>query len=203
LTDFSALTLLVGRQEEHPACKKIEWRGAGMVICLKWGSGADDLHMVQLMPMPPNYRLLHYNPDRFNLSGAGLLGLSRKKAVKQVSMMVFCHGCFELRAMAVDWQGPSLCYNIFSFDFIQLLWTCVTNGEHNERKAKRVRRAYHVYVCQVCSTSLVQLWTSVKMPRSTSSTSRRRARLDRWKKWSASVVKVAATTRSVSRTFSR
>ena len=31
---FSALTLLVGRQEGHPACKKTEWWGAGVVICL-------------------------------------------------------------------------------------------------------------------------------------------------------------------------
>jgi len=31
---FSALTLLVGRQEGHPACKKTEQWGAGMVICL-------------------------------------------------------------------------------------------------------------------------------------------------------------------------
>ena len=30
-----ALTLLVGRQEGHPACKKTEWCGAGMVICLE------------------------------------------------------------------------------------------------------------------------------------------------------------------------
>jgi len=34
--------LLVGRQEGHPACKKIEWWDAGMVICL----GRDvDLHI--------------------------------------------------------------------------------------------------------------------------------------------------------------
>ena len=31
----SALTLLVGRQEGHPACKKTEWWGAGMVVCLE------------------------------------------------------------------------------------------------------------------------------------------------------------------------
>jgi len=31
---FSALTLLVGRQEGHPACKKTERWGAGVVICL-------------------------------------------------------------------------------------------------------------------------------------------------------------------------
>jgi len=28
---FSALTLLVGRQEGHPACKKLEWWGVGVV----------------------------------------------------------------------------------------------------------------------------------------------------------------------------
>ena len=46
---FSALTLLVGWQEGHPACKKTEWWGAGMVICLERGA---DLHMSQLMPLP-------------------------------------------------------------------------------------------------------------------------------------------------------
>jgi len=46
---FSALTLLVGWQEGHPACKKLEWWGAGVVICLERGA---DLHMAQLMPLP-------------------------------------------------------------------------------------------------------------------------------------------------------
>ena len=32
---FSALTLLVGRQEGHPACKKTERWDAGVVICLE------------------------------------------------------------------------------------------------------------------------------------------------------------------------
>jgi len=45
---FSALTLLVGRQEGHPGCKKTEVLGAGVVILL--GLGAD-LHMAQLMPL--------------------------------------------------------------------------------------------------------------------------------------------------------
>ena len=31
---FSALTLLVGQQEGHPACKKLSGGGAGMVVCL-------------------------------------------------------------------------------------------------------------------------------------------------------------------------
>jgi len=46
---FSALTLLVGRQERHPACKKAEWWGASVVICLERGA---DLHMAQLIPLP-------------------------------------------------------------------------------------------------------------------------------------------------------
>jgi len=41
--------LLVGRQEGHPACKKLEWWGAGVVIYLERGA---DLHMSQLMPLP-------------------------------------------------------------------------------------------------------------------------------------------------------
>ena len=62
---FSGLTLLVGRQEEYgysswrptnsiKALKqsvKNEGWGADMVICLEWG--ANDLHMIQLMPVPP------------------------------------------------------------------------------------------------------------------------------------------------------
>ena len=46
---FSALTLLFGRREGHPACKKLEWWAAGMVICLERDV---DLHMAQLMPLP-------------------------------------------------------------------------------------------------------------------------------------------------------
>jgi len=42
------LTLLVGRQEGHPACKKLEWWDAGVVICLERGA---DYHMAQLMPL--------------------------------------------------------------------------------------------------------------------------------------------------------
>jgi len=45
---FTALTLFVGRQEGHPACKKSEWWGAGVVISLERGA---DMHMVQLMPL--------------------------------------------------------------------------------------------------------------------------------------------------------
>ena len=39
---FSALTLLVGWQEGHLACKNYEWWGAGVVICLEHGAGPAD-----------------------------------------------------------------------------------------------------------------------------------------------------------------
>ena len=54
---FRALTLLVGHHEDCPTCKKIEYWGAGMAICLE--RGASGLHMVQLLPLPPHRLLLH------------------------------------------------------------------------------------------------------------------------------------------------
>jgi len=48
-SSFMTLTLLVGRQEGHPACKKQRVVGAGVVICLERDA---DLHMAQLMPLP-------------------------------------------------------------------------------------------------------------------------------------------------------
>jgi len=44
---FSALTLLVGRQEGHPACKKLS--GGRLVWLSAWGA---DLHIAQQMPLP-------------------------------------------------------------------------------------------------------------------------------------------------------
>ena len=41
--------LMARLQEGHPACKKNEWCGACVVICLERGA---DLHMAQLMPLP-------------------------------------------------------------------------------------------------------------------------------------------------------
>jgi len=46
---LSALTLLVGQQEGHPACKKTPSGGVLAWLCLERGA---DLHMAQLMPLP-------------------------------------------------------------------------------------------------------------------------------------------------------
>jgi len=39
------------------------WWGIGVVVCAE--RGANDLYMVQLMPLPPHHRLLQYNPEWF------------------------------------------------------------------------------------------------------------------------------------------
>jgi len=49
---FSALTLLVGRQEGHPACKK--HKSGGVLAWLSVWSEVQICIMAQLMPLPPN-----------------------------------------------------------------------------------------------------------------------------------------------------
>ena len=47
---FSALTLLVGRQEEHLACKKLSDEVLAWFLCLE--QGTNHSHMAPLMPLP-------------------------------------------------------------------------------------------------------------------------------------------------------
>jgi len=86
---FSALTLLVGRQEGHPACKKLEWWGTGMVICLERGA---DLHMAQLMPLPLTVSCFSKIQVGFTFLVPAHLGSPRKRAVKWVCMYIL-HSC--------------------------------------------------------------------------------------------------------------
>jgi len=48
----SALTLLVGRQEGYPACKKTDWWDAGVVVCLERGA---DLHVAPLILLKKDF----------------------------------------------------------------------------------------------------------------------------------------------------
>ena len=82
---FSALTLLVGQQEGHPACKKLEWRGAGVVVCLERGA---DLHMVQLMPLPLTASCFSKIQIGFTFLVPAHLGSPGKRAVKRVCVCV-------------------------------------------------------------------------------------------------------------------
>jgi len=78
---FSALMLLVGRQEEHLACKKTEWWGAGVVICLERGA---DLHMAQLMPLSLTVSCFSKIQIGFNFLVSAYLGSPGKRTVKRV-----------------------------------------------------------------------------------------------------------------------
>ena len=56
---FSALTLLVGCQEQHP--EKLKWWGAGMIIW--WQQGVNDLHMVHLQSLLSPYQTASLYPS--------------------------------------------------------------------------------------------------------------------------------------------
>ena len=83
LCSFSALTLLVGRQEGHPACKKTERWGTGMVICLERGA---DLHVAQLMALPLTVSCFSKIQIGFTFLVPAHPGSPRKRAVKRVCL---------------------------------------------------------------------------------------------------------------------
>jgi len=83
---FSALMLLVGQQEGHPACKTTERWDAGMVICL--GRGAD-LHMAQLMPLPLTISRSIKSRCR-NADGSRILEFASSFQMKNVYQSINC-----------------------------------------------------------------------------------------------------------------
>jgi len=83
---FSALTLLVGRQEGHPACKKTEWWGVDVVICLELGA---DLHMAQLMPLPLTVSCFSKIQIGLAFLVPAHLGSPGKQAVKHACVCVY------------------------------------------------------------------------------------------------------------------
>ena len=54
-----------------------------MVICLE--RSANDLHMVQLMPLPPHHLLLQHNPEWFILLVPAYPGCPGKRLLNAVS----------------------------------------------------------------------------------------------------------------------
>ena len=86
---FSVLTLLVGRQEGHPACKKNERWGAAMVTCLEQGA---DLHMAQLMPLPLTVSCFSKIQSGFTFLEPAHPGSPGKRAVKRVCVCGWASG---------------------------------------------------------------------------------------------------------------
>ena len=82
---FSALMLLVGRQEGHPARKKTEWWGAGVVLCLDRGA---DLHTAQLVPLPLTVSCFSKIQIGFTFLVLAHLGSPGQRAVKRARARV-------------------------------------------------------------------------------------------------------------------
>jgi len=79
---FSALTLLVGRQEGHPACKKL----SGGVLA--WLSVWSEVHMSQLMPLPLTVSCFSKIQIGFIFLVPAHLGSPGKRAVKRVCVYI-------------------------------------------------------------------------------------------------------------------
>ena len=82
---FDAVGWLVGRQEGHPACKKTEQWGAGVVICLERGA---DLHMTQLMPLPLTVSCFSKIQIGFTFLVPAHPGSPGKRAIKRMCVCV-------------------------------------------------------------------------------------------------------------------
>ena len=87
---FSALMLLAGQQEGHPACKKLEWWGTGMVISLERDA---DLHMAQLMPLLLTVSCFSKIQIGFTFLVPAHQGSPGKRAVKRVCVCVCVCNC--------------------------------------------------------------------------------------------------------------
>jgi len=79
---FDAVGWAAGRAS---ACIKIEWWGAGMVICLEQGA---DLHTAQLMPLPLTVSCFSKIEIGFTFLVPAHLGSPGQRAVKLVCVCV-------------------------------------------------------------------------------------------------------------------
>ena len=105
---FSALTLLVGRQERHQACKKTECWGAGVVVCLEQDA---DLHMAQLMPLPLSGSCFSKIQIVITFLVLAHPGSPGKRAVKRACVCVFVHRVKSL------WNGQRRMFaSVFTYD---------------------------------------------------------------------------------------
>jgi len=82
--------LSVERQEGHPACKKLEWWGTGMVICLE---GDADLHMAKLMLLPLTVSCFSKIQIGFTFLVPAHPGSPGKRADKWVCVYVLLTSC--------------------------------------------------------------------------------------------------------------
>jgi len=101
---FSALTLLVGRQEGHLACKKTERWGAGVVICLELGA---DLYMAQWIPLPLTVPCFSKIQIDFTFLVPAHPGTPGQRAIKRWCVCV-CPCTTSLRGIDTDAQSMNI-----------------------------------------------------------------------------------------------
>ena len=118
---FSALTLFVGRQERHPACKKLS---GGMLVWLSvwievqtciWPSGFH-CHSLSLasvksrLVLPFSYRLTRVVPDKGPLNGCVRVRAVKTKVKQQTANQVL----FENTVLQYVWQIATATSNFFT-----------------------------------------------------------------------------------------
>ena len=92
--------LLVGRQEGHPACEKLEWWGTGVVICLQRGA---NFHMAQLMPLPLTVSCFSKIQIGFIFLVPAHLGSPGQRAVKRVCVTILIYRQSHRPTSQTEW----------------------------------------------------------------------------------------------------
>ena len=143
---FSALTLLVGRQEGHPACKKLSggvlaWLSAGSRCRLAWPSWCH-CHSLSLasikfrLVLPFWYRLTRVVPEKRPLNGCVCDNVHwLSMLAKRVSHDWHCARCHSRRGkrqlcVSDGWMLCALC------------WSCLVHPSWSFYKWRKIVCAY-------------------------------------------------------------
>jgi len=120
---FSALTLLVGRQERHPACKKL----SGGVLA--WLSVWSDLHMAQLMPLPLTISCFSKIQIGFTFLVLAHLGSPGKRVVKRVCV------CYNSQNLILTFDLLYFC-NLSTGPSVSDVWTVFRRVVQQRRRSR-------------------------------------------------------------------
>ena len=157
---FSALTLLVGRQEGHPACKILSvgcWRGC----LLQQGA---DLHTAQLMPLPLTISCFSKIQIGFTFLLPAHPGSPGQKAVKHVCVRVMLSTNYT---ESCCWESQASTWELIIIACLESQDSMWKNDNHSLCKAKTtIYRHIHVPYKHTCYQQIVlrtrqfYLWTS-------------------------------------------
>ena len=117
--NFSALMLLVGRQEGHPACKKLLSGGV-----LAWLSVWSEMQTVaQLMPLPLTVSCFSKIQIGFTFLVPAHLGSPGKMAVKRVCVSgIICSVCWQIVVVVLDLYIPN--YHCYQYVLLYVVILC-------------------------------------------------------------------------------